>query len=440
MPLAKLVAFPESRQVLVLHLFATPFLAVQWAAVAMIPVILRRDFGATKLETVIATSAIPVMMTFSIFWNEVYRRFSPRSYLLLAWLVGIVPLGGIALCHSSWTILVCVVVSALGFGAMSPLEADVLRSCYPPNVRSRVFSVIQVVRWLTSILAALGIGFWLDLDHEAFRIYLPLSVVAVGLGMILLGDVTRHRLFQERFRRTATASLWVSLRGASRNMADVLRIDRDFKTYEVGFFLYGLAWMACTALLPLLVVDKLGLDYREVAASTQVVFQVMLLCMFIPAGYLMERVGPVRVAGWTFALLTLYPIGLILARNAGELALATALYGLAMAGVQMAWMIGPVTLGKDASRASDYLAIHATLVGLRGAVGQLPAVGLFYLTGLIWIPLAVSAVLFAAGAVVMRSLDRRRVTAVEHPVEPAEAAQVPVAGAGSPAPGVDAKG
>jgi len=152
----------------------------------------------------------------------------------------------------------------------------------------------------------------------------------------------------------------------------------------------------------------LHLPYGQVAGSTQVVFQLTLLVTMLPAGHVTDRLGPIRVAKWSFAFLALYPIGLMLSQSALHLGLACVVYGVAMSGIHVAWTMGPVTLGRDASAAPHYMAIHATLVGVRALLGQFPAVWLYMVTGRIAVPLAVAMMLFLGGAAVMFRLERSR--------------------------------
>lgn len=402
----RLIAFPESRRILRIHLLATPFLSVQWAVVPMIPFLLREYFQAEEWHVTVSTSAIPVMLFLSILWNELYRRMSAGAYLWMLWVIAIAPLAGVALCHQPLTVLVFVVISALGFGAMTPLTGDILRNCYPPAVRGRVFSLLQVLSRLVIMVLAYLIGVWLEFDEQAFRAYLPMSVLLVGLGMLLLHRIARERLFDERNRAHITQPLRASLSRAYHNMVAVFKADRDFRRYELAFFIYGTGWMICHALVPFLARDELGLNYEEFARSTTLVFELTLLVMILPAGQLMDRLGPIRTPGMAFGLLALYPLGLIAAGGIGGLAAATVVFAMGISCVHLAWTVGPVTLARNADQAPYYLAIHATMVGVRAIIGQGPAVALYNYTGRIWIPFAIASILFAIGSVLMLRLAR----------------------------------
>jgi MFS family permease len=405
--LHRIIAFPESRRVFKRHLLATPFLAVHGGVIGILPVLLRKDFDASKTETAIATAAIPVMAGLSIFWREVYHRVSPGRYLLIMWVIMHVPLAAIALCHRPETVLLFFVISATAFGGISAFNGDLLRSCYPPDVRGRVFGIISAVSQLSLIVFAYIVGRWLDVNAEAFRIYFPLGVFLLGIGVWIMSTITREPLFRERAVTETHEPLLVSLKWAVRRMYWVLKEDRHFRLYEAGFFLYGLGFMNVGAMLPFLVTDVLELNYTAVARSTQVALQVTLLIMMVPVGYLMGSFGPVRVASWAFALLSLLPIGLMLASGETTLTMAMVWYGIGMTGVQLAWTLGPVTLAANSAQAPSYLAIHTTLVAPRAILGIFPAVMLYRWTGRVEIPLILAMLLFAGGTVLMVRLQRQ---------------------------------
>jgi Na+-transporting NADH:ubiquinone oxidoreductase subunit NqrE len=83
------------------------------------------------------------------------------------------------------------------------------------------------------------------------------------------------------------------------------------------------------------------------------------------------------------------------------LGLATAVYGIGMAGVQMSWMLGPVALAGSPEKVPQYVAIHATLVGVRGILFQCLGMALYRLTGSFTWPLLLAAAAFAWAAAQM---------------------------------------
>lgn len=189
-------------------------------------------------------------------------------------------------------------------------------------------------------------------------------------------------------------------------MREVLASDRVFFRYEAAFMTYGVGWMICWALLPLLVTDKLALDYDQIARSTHVATLVATLVMTMPFGLLSDRIGPIRTSALAFAVYALYPLMLIWASDTFELSAASIVFGICSAGASVGWLMGPVTLAPSADKVPQYVAIHATLVGLRGSIFQGLGVGLYALTGSFTPALIIAAIGFAWASQQMLALHR----------------------------------
>lgn len=405
--LRHLVAFPESQRVLKLQLPAVLCFSVLYGVLAMTPFFVRKTLGAGVWQTFLATSSVAFMCSLAIFWNEIYRRLGPGRYLTMLWVVAILPLAAIAVFTSAWPILTCLLLAASANGAIQPFTADIMRACYPPDRRSRVFSVLKVVEQLVVMSVAWGIAAWLDRDEFAYRFIFPLSAILVGLGLVLMYRISRETMFCERPQPQFTTSFGRSLLLAWHGMARALRQDPEFRQFEAGYTTYGLGWMMCFALLPFIVVDRLSLRYEEIVWSTTWSQNFTILLMLVPFGLLMERMGPIRFTAVSFLPLLVYPLGLLYVWNWPSLAGLMVLYGLSMTGMNLVWTMAPLTLARDAAQASHYLAIHATLVSVRGLLGQLPAVAWYaHMHG--FRPILVLATgLFALAFVIMMRLDRR---------------------------------
>ena len=124
-----------------------------------------------------------------------------------------------------------------------------------------------------------------------------------------------------------------------------------------------------------------------------------------------------RTSAIAFGILALYPVLLGAATTVAGVALANVVFGFGLAGVFMGWMLGPVALAGSAARVPQYVAIHATLVGVRGIVFQGMAMACYKLTGSFTVPFAAAALAFLWAAVQMWRLHGA--------IQPVEAARAP---------------
>jgi MFS family permease len=396
--------------------------ASQTAVMFILSVLAKKQFEAGKLEVLIIQSAPTVLFVLSIFWNDLFGRRTFGRYLRTYWLVASAPMLLAPFAHNVWMLIVPYLVACLGASGHMPVAGELLKKLYPGRSLGRTYSLIWGTAMTVGALASAGVGKWLTYDAEAFRIYIPIASVVQLAGVFTLWRLAEATGLagarrQELARRRADPVAPVEEEGVVRqlartfrpvtNMGTVLREDPTFARYEGAYMTYGIGWMIGNALLPLLVTEGLHLQYDEVAESTQVPYLVAVVAMLLPAGWLLDRVGAVRTTGFSFFLLALYPVGLLLAGDSLELAFVSVWYGMAHAGATVGWMLGPVALAPTPQKVPTYVAIHATLVGLRGTIFQSLGVLLYWVTGGFEVPLALAAGAYVWAGVQMLTLHRR---------------------------------
>jgi MFS family permease len=389
----------------------------------MLPVLARKEFGATDVQTTVMTAATTAFFCLSIFWNDMFARMRTGPYLLLYWSVSCMPLamvGVLALAGVSvtiWVLLPLHLFACLGMAGYHPAAGELLRSLYPATTRGRTYGTIWGASMAVSAAMGYGLGQALEWSSRSYVWLLPVAAVVqlVGIGMIVwIAHASGHEATRTLVRDQR--SLYDRVIEPITHMQEVLRSDRVFFRYEAAYMTYGIGWMVAYALLPILVTDKLGLNYKEVSSSTHVAYMIAMIVMIVPAGLLLDRLGAVRSTGVSFALLTLYPLGLIVAQDASQLTIVSVVYGIAHAGASMGWMLGPVALAPSQDRVPQYVAIHATLVGVRGLLFQFVGVGMYVVAsrwlgwGKDWafgLPLAMAAGAYLWSGWQMWRLDRQ---------------------------------
>jgi hypothetical protein len=396
-------------QVLGVHVVYTLLTTILYANVAWLtPLLVRLQFGSPNpdykdWQTNLVTAAMPTLLIASVFWNELLRRTRLRTFLVVFWFVAALPLGCIGLVQSYPQLLTCHIIAMTGAAASAPLNGRLLKHLYPDAVRGRAYALLNVVTHAAAIVTAYGVGRWQDHNPAAFRLYFPLSAGVQIIGLTLIAWLARRTGLPDEPQR-GRVSL-AALLDPVLHMGRVLRADRTFLHYERAFMTYGAAFMLCDALLPVLATHKLGLEYKAYAESTQVTLKMSMLLLTLPMGLILDRLGAIRASGIAFAVLGVYPILLARAGGATDLVVASALYGVGMAGVQMGWMLGPVSLAPSPDRVPQYVAIHTTLVGIRGVIFQGLGMLLYKLSGDFYWPFALAAGAFLWAAIQMFRLQ-----------------------------------
>ncbi len=394
-----------------------------WFGISSIMAVLaRKRFGADDWQTLMITAAPPTLLTVSIFWNALLRRTSIGRYLVINWACTMLPLAAAAFAQSFWHLLACFVCAAIGAAGWPPVAGDLLKRFYGDHLRGRAYASINSAMFVGMMIASYIFGHALDVNEDAFRWYLPTASGAFGLGVVMLQRLVHITGARDRFPGSL-ASEPLRLGDVFRplvHLREILRSDRTFYRYEAAFMTYGVGWMICNALLPVLATDRLKLSYTAFAGATQVIYPLCMLVMTYPMGWVMDRVGAARTSGLSFAWLALYPLGLMLSNDVTMVGVATVIYGTAMAGVHIGWMLGPVTLAPSPDRVAQYVAIHTSLVGLRGILAQGLGMLIYRMTdSFIW-PFAIAGVAFLwASWQMWRLRSATQFAAQPHAIRPA---------------------
>ncbi|HYF14798.1 MAG TPA: MFS transporter [Phycisphaerales bacterium] len=383
--------------------------AVSQAVVFILPVLAIKHFGAKPWQSLLITATPTIFFTLSILWHTAFARWKFGSYMIAYWLLACLPGAAMALVNGYWSLLVLHLITCVGGAMWPPVSGELLRWLYADHLRGRAYGVVWGVTMIGGAVMGYGVGKWLTVDPEAFRIYMPIAAAVQLVGIVILVGLSRATGHAADRRGGSLGAL--SLRTITEpivHMKQVLKADPVFARYEAAYMTYGVGWMIAYSLLPLLVTKKLGLDYEEIASSTHVAYLVALVAALYPAGLLLDKFGAIRGTGLSFFMLCLHPVGLMAARDQETLTIVSLAYGVAHSGASVGWMLGPVSLAPSKEKVAAYVAIHATLVGIRGKVFQALGVGLYMLTGVFWVPLLIAAAGYIWAGFQMFNLERFR--------------------------------
>lgn len=387
---------------LALHMVAVALLATNCVAL-LLPLLCLKYFQAGEWQTVLITAAPSTLMVGSVLWNVLLARMSVARYLTVYWVIAVLPLGMIALAGSYGELLGLYLVACAGAGGWTPVQGALLKQLYPDHSRGRAFGALSVATVISQMLTLFVAGKLLRENEQAFRILLPVSAALQAGGLLLLTRLSRPGGHVRRVE--ALRGVWRELSEPFIHLREVLATDRRFRRYEMAFMTYGCGFMICDALLPVFAVHRLHMTYDEVANWAHVSFRLAMLGASVPLGWLMDRIGLGALSGLSFAWLALYPLGLTLTNDRFALGAASALYGVGMAGVFLGWTLGPVSLAPTPDRVPQYMAIHQTLVGVRGVLFQGLGMLVYRATGSFSAAFLLAAAAFLWSAMQMRQLQ-----------------------------------
>jgi len=244
--------------------------------------------------------------------------------------------------------------------AYIPHRMALLSQNVPRPLRGRVYGALNRIEILGAVVAAKGAGMLLDLDPRWLRIAFPAAACVGFVGMA--------RLARVRWARgPRTPPGLDSMAGAWRESVRLLLRDRAFLLYEIAFLLYGLGFLMSQPLLAVYAERTLHLSYDEWTTASAVAFPVAQLLVVPLAGRLADRIGLMRTTAIAFLVLAAFFGWMPFVASATALVAAFAVHGIAMAGVNVGWTLGPLHFAPE-GKARVYGSVHLMMVGVRSAL------------------------------------------------------------------------
>ena len=301
-----------------------------------------------------------------------------------------------------WFVAAMVALNALD-GLYLPLRGALVRANYPDSVRGRFFGWLSAVSKTATVASSKFGGVLLDLDPRLLRVFYPLAGIAGIVEHFLISKIRWHRT--EALRPRDGAGFFAHFAESLREGGRILRTDRDFRVFEIGFLLYGMGFLMGQPLIAEFMDTSLHLTYGQATWAVGFSEPVAYLATALLVGPMLPRLGVVAVTAASFTVLSFFFIAMAFVGTPAVFVALYFLFGATMACVNLGWNLGPLRFAPP-GQARAYAAVHLLMVGVRIAVG--PALG-YWLSRKTDVQLVfgVSAVLIAAGGVTMGLLGRR---------------------------------
>ena len=249
---------------------------------------------------------------------------------------------------------------------------------YPRDVRARTTGRLQIVTSLVMVLTTLVAAPILDANPMTCRWMYAVAMLVALLGVMSFARVNVAGERRQRARERRSATVAKSLKTRFR-FFQILRQDKQFTRYQVYQFLNGIANMSIEAPLIYLVSRELQASYTVSLAIGMILpFFFSTLTVPIWARYL-DRVHithfRTRISGvWVLAQFLIW-LGAVF-QSFTLLGIARSVQGVARSGGSLGWQLGHNDFAPR-DKLSDYMSVHVTLTGIRGAIAAVLGIGLY---------------------------------------------------------------
>jgi len=285
-----------------------------------------------------------------------------------------------------------------------PSINQLLKNSYQHKHFGRLYTLATTWNKIVMMAVTFLYGMLLDYDYYAFRYVFPIAAILGIVSVYLLTQIP----YVEQPHYDRNSKLFQSIKESITGMLKILKDNKPYKHFEVGFMLYGFAFMSTVSVITIFFSRQLELNYTSVAfyKNGYNILAIFLLPIF---GRLIGRIDPRRFAAITFFSMLIFLLFLVLTEQfpfftyIGNIKLYYMLIfymigqGFFAATMGILWSIGSAYFCKKED-ADLYQAVHLTLTGERALFAPLLGVLFYNLIGFsgtfIIAALAIAAAIF----------------------------------------------
>ena len=385
---------PETRRALRIDISATLLFTVFAGLTGpFIALILRRELGATPLQLAVMSSACGACLLLSLLWARALHGRPPLPYLVWPGFMARSVFLLVPFVSSVWSFVGLVIARDFFGAAVAPAQAAVVERVYPRAQRGRALGLVRMAG------AALGIGLALAAGQLFDRIgYRLIFVTAALLGMA--ASLRLRRLAVPEPDAADSEAPW-GLRGAWETVRD----DHAFRRLLVASFLFGFGCWIQTPAHPLLLVDVLQVSASQVGVLASVA-AVSTLAGSAYWGWLVDRKSSLEALRVMYLIGATTPVIYYVAWSPWVLVASSVTDSLLSVGLELVWMMAVIDVAGP-HRTAQYVAIGATLAGVRGIAGPLVGGLVIHAFGIHAVYLSAAILTFSGAWLVGRELRVR---------------------------------
>jgi len=349
---------PETRRALRIDISATLLFTVFAGLTGpFIGLILRRELGATPFQLAVMSSAGGGCLLLSLVWARACHGRPPLPYLVWPAFVARGVFLLVPFVSSAWSFVGLVIARDFFGAAVAPAHAAVVQRVYPRAQRGRALGLVRMVG------AVLGIGLALAAGQLFDRVgYRWIFVAAALLGMAACLRLRRLAVPEPASRGceepAGLCDAWL-----------IIRKDHAFQRLLLSSFLFGFGFWIMTPAHPLLLVDYLHVSASQIGVCASVA-AVATLAGGAYWGWLVDRKSSLEALRVMYVVGALTPLIYYVAWSPWVLVASSITDSLLAIGLELVWMMAVIDVAGP-HRTSQYVAIGATLAGVRGIVGPL---------------------------------------------------------------------
>lgn len=382
-----------------LHLLYFIIDGVILGVMALNEFVILRTMNGGNIQVAMLTQLGAVVLIFSIFFNEILRRIknkknalriiaiSTRLPLLALFFFPRNPEAYTASTIYPYLFLTIFLIYVLANPLLFPTINLFLKNNYRHKNFGKLYSYSSSINKIVVMVVTISFGFLLDYDRFSIIYVYPLAGALGILSIFILSLIDTSNLPAITIRRT----FWTAIKDSLISMKEIITKNRPYRDFEIGFMLYGMAWMITFPVISIFLADELKMNGASFGFYKNA-YNILTIFMMPFFGKLIGKIDPRKFAMITFGTMMLHLILLIVTqyfpiytdfmniRLYLFLVLSYISFSVFIATMSLLWYIGSAYFCKD-EEVSTYQAIHTSLTGVRGMFAPLLGIVVFSIFG-----------------------------------------------------------
>ncbi|PKN74846.1 MAG: hypothetical protein CVU49_06870 [Candidatus Cloacimonetes bacterium HGW-Cloacimonetes-2] len=378
-------------------------------------IIARKALLATDWQILLITLIWPISNFLSIWMGRIFEQSCHKSrYFLIAGIFGRLTLVWALFMAGIHEYLILLALLYSANSLLVPAQNGIYQRNINVSRRAKVYGYTISIGMLISIIVTFFAGRLLDIQESAYRWIVAATGIAGFISCVVLSRIKIDEPVP--CEKRPNLPLRQALADPIHSTIRLLKENPQFAAFERSFSIYGMGFIMMTPVIPLLLVNELKLSYTVNFLTKGILSQAGMLFLSPLIGKIHDRLHPFRFISLSFGTLMFFPLVIIVATKfAGIPALATTLvfvayiiFGIAMAGINMAWNMSSIFFaGKE--NAAVFQSVHVTMTGIRGLIAPFLGLILNRLFGYSAVFLVASG--FLATAAIISFRDYRKIKA-----------------------------
>lgn len=295
-----------------------------------------------------------------------------------------------------------------------PTINQFLKNTYRHENFGKLYSHATSINKIVMLVVTFLYGWWLDINPGAYTLVFPLIAIT-GIASVHLLSMIPYKDKDVIIKK----SFMKAVKDSMQRMLDLVKNNKPYMHFELGFMLYGFAFMSTVAVVTIYYDEILHLNYSSVAfyKNSYNILAIVLLPFF---GKLLGKMDPRKFAVITFGSMLLYITALALTEYIPSyieiwnlkiyfmMLVYILFHGVFAASMSLLWFIGSAYFGKDED-AGDLQSVHLSLTGVRAVFAPLIGIVFYQIFGFSWTFGIAVFFLFAAISLMIWSYRRNTI-------------------------------